>query len=48
VRDGDNLSSIASQFDIPLEALIMWNRIELNNVLHPGDRLIIFPKQKNN
>jgi hypothetical protein len=48
VRDGDNLSTIASQFDIPLEALIIWNRLELNHVLHPGDRLIIFPKQKNN
>lgn len=48
VRDGDNLSSIADQFDIPLEALIIWNRLELNHVIHQGDRLIIFPKQKNN
>lgn len=48
VKKGDNLSSIAAQFDIPLAALIIWNRLELNRMIHPGDRLVIYPKRKNN
>lgn len=45
VRKGDNLSSIAQKFDVPLAALIIWNRIDLNHPIHPGQRLIIY-KQK--
>jgi hypothetical protein len=41
VRKGDNLSTIAEKFDIPLAALIIWNRIDLKRPIHPGDRLII-------
>ncbi|MEJ2656906.1 MAG: LysM domain-containing protein, partial [Desulfobacterales bacterium] len=44
VKEGDNLSSIAEKFDVPLAALIIWNRIDLNKPIHPGDRLIIYPK----
>ena len=42
VRKGDNLSSIAEKFNIPLAALIIWNRIDLNRPIHPGDRIIIY------
>jgi hypothetical protein len=48
VKKGDNLSSIAAQFDIPLAALIIWNRLELNHIIYPEDRLVIYPKRKNN
>ncbi len=41
VQSGDNLSVIASRFDVPLAALLIWNRIPLNATLHPGDRLIV-------
>ena len=41
VKPGDNLSVIAERFGIPLAALIIWNRIDLNRPIHPGDRLII-------
>jgi hypothetical protein len=41
VKKGDNLSSIADQFNVPLAALIIWNRLDLNAPIHPGDRLII-------
>ena len=43
VRSGDSLSTIADRFEVPLAALLIWNRIGLNDPLHPGDRLVIFP-----
>jgi len=46
IKEGDNLSSIAEKFDVPLAALIIWNRMDLNEPIHPGDRLIIYPKDK--
>lgn len=42
VRKGDNLTSIADKFGVPLAAIIIWNRIDLNESIHPGDRLIIY------
>jgi len=43
VRDGDSLSAIAERFEVPLAALLIWNRIALNAPIHPGDRLVIYP-----
>lgn len=43
VKPGDNLSTIAEQFRVPLAAILIWNRINMNSPLHPGDRLIIHP-----
>ncbi len=43
VQPGDNLSTIAEQFRVPLAAILIWNRIDLNSPLYPGDRLIINP-----
>ena len=45
VRKGDNLSSIAEKFDVPLAALIIWNRIDLKRPIHPGQRLIIYAEE---
>jgi hypothetical protein len=42
VKKGDNLSSIADQFGVPLAALIIWNRLDLRAPIHPGDRLVIY------
>lgn len=42
VQKGDNLSAIAEKFDVPLAALIIWNRIDLKRPIHPGQRLIIY------
>ena len=47
VRKGDSLSSIADRFDIPIASLIIWNRLDLSRPIHPGDRLIIYPKNAN-
>jgi membrane-bound lytic murein transglycosylase D len=41
VRKGDNLSSIAARFNVPLKALMIWNRINGRKIA-PGDRLYIF------
>jgi membrane-bound lytic murein transglycosylase D len=43
VREGDSLSGIAERFEVPLAALLIWNRIGLNHSIHPGDRLVIYP-----
>jgi len=48
VKQGDNLSSIAERFDIPLAALIIWNKIDLKAHIHPGDRLVIYSKEVKN
>lgn len=42
VKTGDNLSSIAEQFNVPLPALIIWNRLADKKHIHPGDRLVIY------
>jgi len=43
VQKGDNLSTIAQKFDVPLAAMLIWNRIGIHQVIHPGQRLVIFP-----
>jgi hypothetical protein len=43
VQPGDNLSIIAGKFQVPLPAILIWNRLDLSKPIHPGDRLIIFP-----
>lgn len=45
VREGDNLSAIAERFDIPLQAILIWNRLDLKRPIHPGDRLVIYPRE---
>jgi membrane-bound lytic murein transglycosylase D len=41
VKKGDNLSSIADEFNVPVAALLIWNRLDLNAPIHPGDQLVI-------
>jgi membrane-bound lytic murein transglycosylase D len=43
VKKGDNLTAISERFDVPLPALAIWNRINLNKPIHPGQRLVIYP-----
>ena len=44
VKEGDNLSTIADRFNVPLPALMIWNRLDKNKHIHPGDRLVIYPE----
>jgi hypothetical protein len=48
VKQGDNLSSIAERFNIPLAALIIWNKLDLKAHIHPGERLTIYSKEEKN
>ena len=41
VQAGDSLSGIADKFEVPLAALLIWNRIGLNSVIHPGQQLVV-------
>ena len=43
VQKGDHLYAIAEKFNIPLPALIIHNRLDPNQPIHPGDTLIIPP-----
>jgi hypothetical protein len=45
VQSGDSLSTIADKFEVPLAALIIWNRIDHERPIHPGDRLVIYPER---
>jgi LysM repeat protein len=45
VRSGDSLSEIADKFEVPLASILIWNRLELKRSIHPGDRLIIYPRR---
>jgi hypothetical protein len=42
VEKGDSLSLIAQQYNVPLSALIIWNRLDVSRPIQPGDRLIVF------
>jgi len=42
VKAGDNLSSIAERFQVPLRALLVWNDLKSRHRIHPGDRLIVY------
>jgi hypothetical protein len=46
VKKGDNLSEIAGRFNVPLPLLIIWNRLDRDRPIHPGDRLVIHPYDK--
>lgn len=45
VQSGDSLSTIADKFDVPLAAILIWNRLDLKRPIHPGDRLILYPRR---
>jgi membrane-bound lytic murein transglycosylase D len=44
VKKGDTLTSIAERFNVPLSALIIWNRLDPKARLQPGDQLLIHSK----
>ncbi len=46
VKKGENLSSIAAHFSVPLPALLIWNHLGSKKQVKPGDRLLIFPEGK--
>jgi hypothetical protein len=45
VQEGDTLSGIAEKFEVPLAAILIWNRVDLRRPIHPGERLILYPRR---
>ena len=45
VQKGDNLSTIARLHNIPITALMIWNRLDSRDPIHPGQRLIVHPQE---
>jgi hypothetical protein len=45
VKKGDSLSTIAERFNVPLQALLIWNRITAKKQLHAGEKLVILPNR---
>jgi len=45
VKEGDNLTTIAQRFNLPLPALLIWNRLDGKKPIHPGDRIVIYPNR---
>ena len=43
VQRGDNLSAIARRYNVPVNALLIWNRINPRDPIHPGQKLIVHP-----
>jgi hypothetical protein len=41
VKPGESLISIAKNYNVSLASLLRINKISLNTVIHPGDRLVI-------
>ena len=46
VRPGDNLTTIAERFGVPLQAILIWNRLDLRKPIHPGDRIVVQPPRE--
>jgi membrane-bound lytic murein transglycosylase D len=45
-RRGDTLSFVAARFNIPLQALLIWNRVDRAYKLTPGERLLVYPRDE--
>jgi LysM repeat protein len=45
VKQGDNLSTIAERFGVPLVALVIWNRLDPGRPIQPGQRLVIHQQE---
>ena len=43
VKKGDSLTAIAERYNVLLPSLFIWNRLKVNQHIHPGDRLVIYP-----
>jgi len=43
VKKGDSLSGIAERLNIPVQELLIWNHLGLNQSIRPGDRLVLNP-----
>ncbi|HVO66733.1 MAG TPA: transglycosylase SLT domain-containing protein [Syntrophales bacterium] len=43
VKKGETLTSIAAHFNVPVQAILIWNNLGAKKHVKPGDRLFVFP-----
>ena len=48
VKRGDSMDAIASRFGIDLQKLLLWNELQLDQVIFPGQELQIIPEKLGN
>jgi membrane-bound lytic murein transglycosylase D len=46
IRRGDTLSGIGQRYRIRAKSIANWNSIRVNSMIRPGQRLILWPKEK--
>jgi membrane-bound lytic murein transglycosylase D len=46
VRRGDSLSRIAVRYRVSIRDLLLWNKLEVDQVIHPGQRIRILDNTK--
>jgi membrane-bound lytic murein transglycosylase D len=47
VKKGDNLFLVGEKFGISLASLLIWNKLDPEAHIHPGDTLIIYKRKAN-
>jgi membrane-bound lytic murein transglycosylase D len=45
VKSGDTLARIAKRFGVGVAKLIEWNDIQAENLIHPGQQLLLRPER---
>ena len=48
VRSGDNMATIASRFSIDLQMLLLWNELSIDELIFPGQELLVIPRSLGN
>ena len=46
VKKGETLASMAARFNVPVQAILIWNNLGTKKHVKPGDRLFIFPSEE--
>lgn len=44
VRAGDSLYKIAKKFNVAVNDIVAWNALKNRSILHPGQRLLLYPR----
>ncbi len=42
IKKGDNLSTIAKDFNVPLQVILIWNRMSMKKNIYPGEKIVIY------
>jgi membrane-bound lytic murein transglycosylase D len=48
VRSGDNMATIASRFSIDFQMLLQWNELSIDELIFPGQELLVIPRSLGN